>query len=202
MHLVVGLGNPGRRYVETRHNAGFLVIDRLGSRWNAPCDRPMFGALVDNALVNNCPAVLAKPQQFMNRSGHAVSSVSGFYKIDVSDIVVVHDDVDLPLGRVKVKSGGGHGGHKGVRDITQTLGNNGFVRVRFGVSRPPPGWDTADYVLQKWNDDEREQLGGAIERAADAVEAVLRSGVTQAMNDFNSQVETVEGPASDSGNLD
>ncbi|MBT3217674.1 MAG: aminoacyl-tRNA hydrolase [Proteobacteria bacterium] len=196
MHLVVGLGNPGPRYVDTRHNAGFLVIDRLGSRWNASCDKSMFGALVDKALVNSCSAVLAKPQKFMNRSGHPVSSVRGYYKIEVSDIVVVHDDVDLPLGRIKVKSGGGHGGHKGVRDITQQLGNSEFVRIRFGVSRPPEGWDTADYVLQKWNDDDSELLGGAIERAADAVEAVLRAGVKQAMNDFNSRVETVEGPTS------
>jgi len=190
MHLVLGLGNPGAKYRRTRHNAGFLVVDRLANRWGARLDRAQFGALVDRARVGGSDAILAKPQKFMNLSGQAATSLRGYYKVDSADVVVVHDDVDIPFGDVRVKAGGGHGGHNGLRDIQAKMGTNDFVRVRFGVSRPPPGWETANYVLGNWHDDEVEQLDELVDRAADAVEAVLRDGTKRAMNDTNGRANT------------
>ena len=185
MHLVLGLGNPGAKYARTRHNAGFLVADRLAVRWGARIERRQFGALVDKTRCGAADAILAKPQKFMNLSGESATSLRGYYKVDIGDMVVVHDDVDIPFGDVRVKSGGGHGGHNGLRDIQAKLGSNDFVRVRFGVSRPPAGWETANYVLGNWRDDETEQLDELVDRAADAVESVLRDGTKRAMNDIN-----------------
>ena len=122
MHLVLGLGNPGAKYRRTRHNAGFLVVDRLANRWGARLDRAQFGALVDRARVGGSDAILAKPQKFMNLSGQAATSLRGYYKVDSADVVVVHDDVDIPFGDVRVKAGGGHGGHNGLRDIQAKMG--------------------------------------------------------------------------------
>jgi PTH1 family peptidyl-tRNA hydrolase len=140
--------------------------------------------------VGGSDAILAKPQKFMNLSGQAATSLRGYYKVDSADVVVVHDDVDIPFGDVRVKAGGGHGGHNGLRDIQAKMGTNDFVRVRFGVSRPPPGWETANYVLGNWHDDEVEQLDELVDRAADAVEAVLRDGTKRAMNDTNGRANT------------
>lgn len=198
MHLVLGLGNPGRRYEETRHNAGFLVVDRLAERWNGPCDTKQLGALVGKVRVGSEAAVLAKPQSFMNLSGQPAVSLRGYYKVDNAHVVVVHDDVDLDFGDVRVKTGGGHGGHNGLRDLNQKIGSD-YVRVRFGVSRPPPEWDTADYVLGKWTAVEASELDEVVDRAADAVEAVLRDGATAAMNAFN--VRSRRGSGSPEGRI-
>lgn len=173
MHLVVGLGNPGRRYANTRHNAGFLVVDRLASRWGASLSKKQFKAEVGSVRIGTNSAVLCKPQTFMNLSGESVTSLRGYYKVDPSHVLVVHDDVDLPFGDVRVKSGGGHGGHNGLRDISKRIGP-AYGRVRFGVGRPPSGWDTADYVLGPWSRDESSQLDDAVDRAADAVELALQ----------------------------
>jgi len=185
--LVVGLGNPGGRYARTRHNAGFMVIDRLAQRWGASVERKQFKALVDRARVGTADVVLCKPQTFMNLSGDAVASLRGYYKVDPEEVLVVHDDVDLDLGDVRLKKGGGHGGHNGLRDLQKKLGTNGFGRVRFGVSRPPTGWDTADYVLARFSDDEARQLEDSIDRAADAVEAALAEGLQGAMQRVNTR---------------
>lgn len=184
MHLVIGLGNPGRKYEGTRHNAGFLVVDRLANRAGEPVSSKQYGALVGKALIGGRPAVLAKPQSFMNLSGQPAASLKGYYKAEVTDIVVVHDDLDVPYGQIKVKQGGGHAGHNGLRDLSKRIGAD-YVRVRFGVGRPPEGWDSADYVLGRWSGPQQDQLDSSVDRAADAVEAVLRDGVVSAMNTFN-----------------
>jgi len=186
VHLVIGLGNPGRRYDRTRHNAGFLVVDRLAERSGDAVTTKQLGALVGKARLGGRSAVLAKPQSFMNLSGQPAASLRGYYKVDNDAIVVIHDDVDLPFGDVRVKKGGGHGGHNGLRDINKRLGND-YARVRFGVGRPPEGWDTADYVLGKWTGEEQDLLDGVVDRAADAVEAVLRDGTVAAMNTYNAR---------------
>lgn len=185
MYLVVGLGNPERRYERTKHNVGFLVIDRLADRVRASVTRKELGALVERAPVAGLPAVLAKPQSYMNLSGQPVASLRGFYKVPVEAIVVVHDDLDIPFGDVRVKLGGGHGGHNGLRDIQARLGGNNFVRVRVGIGRPPAGWDVAEYVLSKWSAAEEVGLDQLVNIAADAVESVLTLGVKQAMNTVN-----------------
>lgn len=185
MHLVLGLGNPGARYERTRHNAGFLVVDRLAERHKATVARKQFGALVDQAQVAGTPVVLAKPQGFMNLSGQPAASLRGFYKVEDPEMIVVHDDVDLPFGDVRLKQGGGHGGHNGLRDLVDKLGTASFVRVRVGVGRPPEGWDTADWVLAAWAPAESAELPAVVDRASDAVEAVVREGVGPAMNHTN-----------------
>ena len=186
MHLVVGLGNPGGRYAQTRHNAGFLVIDRLAQRWSAPTSRNQFKAKVGTARIRDVSAVLCKPQTFMNLSGEAVVSLKGYYKVDSEEVLVIHDDVDLPFGDIRLKRGGGHGGHNGLRDISKRVGPS-YSRVRFGVSRPPAGWDTADYVLGSWTRAEADGLDDAVERAADAVESVLSDGLEAAMQHVNTR---------------
>ncbi|TNE86764.1 MAG: aminoacyl-tRNA hydrolase [Deltaproteobacteria bacterium] len=196
MHLVLGLGNPGRRYERTRHNVGFVVVDRLAERWGENIEKKQFGALVGSALIGRSPAVLCKPQSFMNLSGQPAASLKGFYKVQNEAIVVVHDELDLPFGEVRIKKGGGHAGHNGLRDLQQKLGGNDFIRIRVGITRPPQGWDVADYVLGKWSSSEESSLGEVVERACDAVEAVLADGVTAAMNTFNTRSERAEQAAS------
>ncbi len=190
MHLVVGLGNPGSRYAQNRHNVGFRVAERLASRVGARVDKKLFGALVGDLQLAGKKATVAMPQQYMNVSGQAAASLIGYYKVASADLVVVHDDMDLPLGRLRVRVGGGHGGHNGVRDIQRTCGAD-FVRVRMGVARPPPEWNPADYVLANFLPDEEPVVDSMVDAAVDAVESVVRDGVTITMNRFNaSRVES------------
>jgi PTH1 family peptidyl-tRNA hydrolase len=184
LHLVVGLGNPGARYARTRHNVGFLAIERLAQRWAIAVERKLFGALAGDGAVAGHKALLAMPQQYMNVSGQATGSLMGFYKVPLANLLVIHDDMDLPYGRLRLRLGGGHGGHNGIRDIQRLLGND-FVRVRVGVGRPPAPMDPADYVLGTWTPSEAAQLDPLLDTTADAVEAVLREGLTPAMNRFN-----------------
>jgi PTH1 family peptidyl-tRNA hydrolase len=184
--LVVGLGNPGKRYRGNRHNVGFMVVDALAAserdvEWRSSA---RFSAEVAKGLLAGQRVVLAKPQTFMNLSGRSVGPLAGFYGISVNHIVVVHDDVDLELGRLRVKAGGGDGGHKGVRSMTQDLGGPGFVRVRFGIGRPQVG-EVTDFVLQNFDPDQRDALEEGIGRAAEAVCTVMTSGLKEAMNRYN-----------------
>jgi PTH1 family peptidyl-tRNA hydrolase len=183
--LVVGLGNPGPRYASTRHNAGFLVVDllaeRIGGRFRAHRGR---ADLVEGRLAG-APVVLAKPRSFMNESGGPIVAVSRFYKVPVSRLAVVHDDLDLPFGALRLKRGGGDGGHNGLRSATSALGSREYARVRFGIGRPPGRQDPADYVLRDFSAAERKELGYLVDRAADAVEALLADGLESAQNKFN-----------------
>jgi PTH1 family peptidyl-tRNA hydrolase len=183
--LVVGLGNPGPSYAATRHNAGFLVVDliaaRIGSRFKAHKGR----ADVVEARLGGVPAVLAKPRSYMNDSGGPVVSVARFYKVPAERIVIVHDDLDLPYGTVRLKLGGGDGGHNGLRSATAALGTNEYLRVRFGIGRPPGRQDPADFVLRDFSSTERKDLDFHIDRAADAVEALVTHGLDAAQNEFN-----------------
>lgn len=186
--LVVGLGNPGPRYATTRHNAGFLVVDllaeRIGGRFKAP--RAVGGrAEVLEGRVGALPVVLAKPRSFMNESGGPVVSVARFYKISIERIIVAHDELDLPYGALRLKRGGGDGGHNGLRSLTAALGSPDYLRVRFGIGRPPGRQDPADYVLRDFSAVERKDLAFHVDRAADAVEALLADGLDAAQNVYN-----------------
>ncbi len=185
MRFVAGLGNPGGKYKETRHNVGFLVLDELGRRWGCEIGKPQFGALVGQAAVHNESTVFMKPQQFMNRSGLPVRSIVSYFKESVEALIVVHDDVDLAFGQIRVKQGGGHGGHNGLRDLDRHMDSRDYVRVRVGIGRPPENWDTADYVLGRWASSERDVLDGHVGKAADAVEHILVHGLVDAQNHFN-----------------
>lgn len=186
MWLVIGLGNPGRRYAETRHNVGFRAVDALVSRWGGSAPRDQLGARVSTATLGGDRVVLAMPQGFMNCSGPPAASLRGWYKVTNEQVVVVHDDLDLPFGQIRVRRDGGHGGHNGLRDLHQHLGPD-YVRVRVGISRPPPSWDPADYVLAPFSPEEQATLPEVIGRAADAVETVCTAGLVPAMNRFNTR---------------
>jgi PTH1 family peptidyl-tRNA hydrolase len=183
--LVVGLGNPGPRYAATRHNAGFFVVDLLAERMGGSFKAHKARAEVLEGRLAGQPVVLAKPRSYMNESGGPIVAVSRFYKIPVEQIVVVHDELDLPYGTLRLKRGGGEGGHNGVRSTTVALGSKEYVRVRFGIGRPPGRQDPADFVLREFIAAERADLPFLVDRAADAVEAVISKGVEAAQNEFN-----------------
>ena len=182
--LVVGLGNPGPRYAGTRHNAGFLVVDLLAERMGGRFPRRGLCDVMEGRLAG-APVVLAKPRAYMNESGGPIVAVSRFYKVPVDRLTVVHDDLDLPFGTLRVKRGGGDGGHNGLRSATAALGSREYARVRFGIGRPPGRQDPADYVLRDFSAAERKDLGYLVDRAADAVEALLSEGLEAAQNAFN-----------------
>ena len=174
-YLVVGLGNPGPAYAATRHNVGFMVVDllaeRMSSRFKAHKGR---ADVVEGRLVG-VPVVLAKPKCYMNESGGPVASIRDFFKVPVERIVVIHDDLDLPYGTLRLKRGGGDGGHNGLRSVTSALGSREYLRVRLGIGRPPGRMDPADYVLRAVRRGRGRELPFHVDRAADAVEALLRT---------------------------
>ena len=190
-HLVVGLGNPEPRYQNNRHNVGFMVVDRLADDERIDVARQKFKGLLGTGRVGDTPAVLLKPQTFMNLSGRSVAPASKFYDIELQQIVVVHDEIDLPFGTLRLKAGGGHAGHNGLRSMVAELGGNDFIRLRVGVGRPQHG-EVANYVLSDFDQDERPWLPDLLERAADAVRATLRDGVRKAMNQTNKKSDTQE----------
>jgi PTH1 family peptidyl-tRNA hydrolase len=187
MKIIVGLGNPGKKYERTRHNAGFLVVDALARSLRFDLSQEKYHALVGKGRIGKEDVLLAKPQTYMNESGRSVGSIMRYTSAAAPDLIVVHDDLDLPLGAVRVKSGGGHGGHNGLRSIIDHLGAPDFIRVRVGIGRPSPGRDAADYVLSPFSPEERAVAEEAFGRAADAIEAILADGLTKAMNAFNTK---------------
>jgi peptidyl-tRNA hydrolase, PTH1 family len=192
--VVVGLGNHGRRYGPTRHNVGFRVVDRLARRWDASVSREAHRALIGEARRHGERVLLVKPQTYMNESGAAVASVQRFYRVEAGRLVVVHDDVDIDVGRVRVRTGGRAGGNNGVQSIIDTLGETGFLRVKVGVGRPTTGPVPASWVLDVPPPDEVTRLDGAEERAADAVELLITEGPDRAMNRINQREAPHGGP--------
>jgi peptidyl-tRNA hydrolase, PTH1 family len=183
--LVVGLGNPGPGYAGNRHNCGFMTADVLAERMGARFSRDRSRALAAAGRLAGVPVTLAKPQSFMNLSGGPVAALRSFYKIPAERIVVVHDDLDLPFGVLRLKQGGGDGGHNGLRSVTASLGTRDYLRVRIGIGRPPGRMDPADFVLHDFSPAERKFLPGVLEGAADAVELLLARGLAAAQNEFH-----------------
>ena len=183
--LVVGLGNPGPKYESTRHNIGFMALDRLAARSLLRVETAKFkGAFATGTLSGQDVAYL-KPQTFMNLSGDSVQRAASFFDVAAESIIVVHDELDLPCGTVRLKQGGGHGGHNGLRDLIQKLGSREFVRVRMGIDRPPGRGDVTGWVLGPFAKREEPLRDEMIEVACDAVEAIVSEGITLAQNRFN-----------------
>lgn len=181
--LVVGLGNPGPRYETTRHNVGFLVADILADRIGAGFKvHKKSGAEVTTGRLGGRSVVLAKPRTYMNESGRHVGPLAKFYSIAPADIVVIHDELDIDFGRIRLKFSGGEGGHNGLKSVASALGTKDFQRVRIGVGRPPGRQDPAAFVLENFNSKERPELGTILEQAADATELLLQNGVEAAQN--------------------
>lgn len=185
--LIVGLGNPGREYQGNRHNAGFRLLNHLAERLGVTFSRLESKSLVTKADYLGHRLILAKPQTYMNLSGQAVESLVRFYKIPLSQMMVVFDDVDLPFGALRLRPAGGSGGQKGMQSILEKLGTQEFPRLRIGIDQPPGRMDAADYVLQDFSKKEAELLPGVLDRAADAVLTYVREGLEVAMNQYNPQ---------------
>lgn len=184
--LIVCLGNPGDKYEGTRHNVGFMVADELGDRGNFPIQRLKYRALTQTATIGGCQALVMKPVTFMNLSGESVGEAARFYKIPADHVLVVSDDVSLPVGKLRIRTGGSAGGHNGLKNIIQHLGTDQFPRVKVGVGQKPhPDYDMADWVLGKFQGEDKKAIDAAVARAADAVECYLKEGATKAMNRFN-----------------
>ncbi len=184
--LVAGLGNPGSQYENTRHNVGFLVLDELGERGEFPIQRLRFHALTNTAVVGGQGVLVMKPTTYMNLSGEAVGEAARFYKLPADHVLVISDDVDLPLGKLRIRKGGSAGGHNGLKSIIQHLGTDQFPRLKVGVgAKPHPDYDMADWVLGKLQREDKKVMDAAVKRAADAVECLLREGPDKAMNRFN-----------------
>ncbi len=185
--LVVGLGNPGQRYEQNRHNVGFQVVDLLARRWQSIFTPWKGKSFVASCVRQGFKVILLKPQVFMNLSGESVSTLVRFYRLELNNLLLVYDDLDLPTGVIRLRPGGGAGGHKGVKSVIAALGSQQFPRLRVGIGRPPGRLEPAAYVLQNFSRAEEEIMGVTRELAADAVESWLREGLEQAMNNFNAQ---------------
>lgn len=187
MKLIVGLGNPGSEYARTRHNAGFMVVDRLAAR-HAPAEpaRSRFNGLVVECPIRGVKSLLLKPMTYMNRSGHSIVQAIAFYKLEArTDVLVVVDDVALPCGSIRLKPGGSAGGHNGLADIERALGTAEYPRLRVGIDAKPPVMALHDYVLGRFTDEQAAALAPAVEKACDASELFITAGLEAAMNRFN-----------------
>ncbi|MHC4445365.1 MAG: aminoacyl-tRNA hydrolase [Planctomycetota bacterium] len=184
MNLIVGLGNPGRKYADTRHNTGFRVIEELAGRWHVDLSRRRFDGLIGRGVIGSGQVLLLEPMTYMNRSGGSVREALGFYKMGLSDLLVVVDDLALPLGRLRIRSKGSGGGHNGLIDIVEELGSENFARIRIGIGWVDGG-QAVNHVLGPFTPEEEAIINPAICRSADAVESWIFDGIEAAMNKFN-----------------
>jgi PTH1 family peptidyl-tRNA hydrolase len=184
-YLIVGLGNPGREYRENRHNVGFMLMDWLAVKLNARFTRLQSKALVASAVHNERKIILAKPQTFMNLSGQSVQGLIHFYKLPLTNLLVAHDDLDLPTGTIRIRPDGGSAGQKGMTSILERFGTDEFPRLRLGIGRPPGQMQAPDYVLQDFSDGEMSVISETLNRAVDAVLTFVTEGLDAAMNKYN-----------------
>jgi PTH1 family peptidyl-tRNA hydrolase len=187
--LLVGFGNPGREYINTRHNIGFMLIDRLAVRLNAHGMKLQSKAIVMSALYEERKVILAKPQTYMNLSGQSVQGLLHFYKLPPENLLVAHDDLDLPFGTLRIRPAGGPGGQRGMASTIEQLGTKEFPRLRLGIGRPPGRMDPKDYVLQDFSKDDIKLLPEVLDRAADAALEFVIKGLNTAMNKYNGSIE-------------
>ncbi len=184
--LLAGLGNPGSKYQWTRHNIGFMVVDRLAHHTGASLTKKAFEGLYGDTACWGERLHLLKPQTYMNLSGRSVSSALRFHKLSIEDMVIIHDDLDIPFGQIKIKKGGGHGGHNGLRSLIQELGGADFIRVRVGIGRPVHG-DSADYVLSPFSREEMAELSGLLDRIVDCLHLLVTEDFPKTMSLYNNK---------------
>ncbi len=189
-YLLIGLGNPGREYKDTRHNIGFMLIDHVAVRLNARGMRLQSKAIVISALHEERKIILAKPQTYMNLSGQSVQGLLHFYKIPFENLLVAHDDLDLPFGTIRIRPTGGPGGQRGMASTIEKLGTKDFPRLRLGIGRPPGRMDAKDYVLQDFSKDDITLLPEILDRGVDAALTFVTRGLNAAMNKFNGSIES------------
>ncbi|MGH7767022.1 MAG: aminoacyl-tRNA hydrolase [Candidatus Binatia bacterium] len=185
MKVVVGLGNPGKKYERSRHNLGFSVMDRLADKNRVAVTRKKYESLIGEWNRDGEKVLLVKPQTFMNRSGQALRSLLRYLPVEAEDLIVIHDDLDLPFGRIRIRQQGSAGGNRGMLSVLEALGDRPFIRLRIGIGRPPPAVDPADFVLQSFSPDETGRLDDVTARAVEAVQCLLDEGARRAMEKFN-----------------
>jgi PTH1 family peptidyl-tRNA hydrolase len=193
MHLIVGLGNPGSDYAKTRHNAGFLLVEKLAAQWKASwTNERKFSARVARGENNRKKFLLAEPQTFMNLSGETVGALVKFYQLPLTQLIIAVDDADLPLGEIRLRPGGGSAGHHGIESVTQHLGSREFARLRIGIGRRDGTREITNFVLGKFEKDENVVLEKVLERAASQIECWLDAGLQKAMSQFNGTISPTE----------
>ncbi|MEW5725465.1 MAG: aminoacyl-tRNA hydrolase [Thermodesulfobacteriota bacterium] len=185
MRLIVGLGNPGRQYLATRHNVGFAALEVLARLHGVSLGLMRFDSLIGRGRLHGTDVLLALPQTYMNLSGGAVKKIVAYFRVGLADLLVLHDDLDIESGRIKVAAGGGAGGHKGVASIIAALGSEEFARIRIGIGRPPAGWETESYVLGRFSPEEAELMDKVLASAARAAEVFVTEGVAAAQAQYN-----------------
>ncbi len=185
--VIVGLGNPGKKYENTRHNVGFSAIDVLSAKFGIKVNRLKHKALTGDGIIKGERVILVKPQTFMNLSGESIYEIAEWYRLPMENLIVIYDDVDLPVGTIRIRPKGSSGTHNGMRSVIYQLRSDEFPRIRIGIGKAPEEWDLADYVLSKFNAEERAEVAKSIERAAEASAAIIHSGVEAAMNLYNGE---------------
>ena len=187
MYLMIGLGNPGSRYARTRHNIGFMVLEKIAAQWKISLTQKSFDALWNRGKINNVGVLLAMPQTYMNLSGKSVGRLMAYYKVDIDHVIVIHDDLDLPFGTIRLKKGGGDAGHKGLKSVITALGSADFLRIRMGIGKPADKAGVENYVLQKFNQEEQGVLPESIQLAAEAAADIVISGMQQATAKYHTK---------------
>ena len=188
-YLLIGLGNPGREYRDSRHNVGFMLVDRIAIRLNARGMKVQSKAITTTAMYEDRKLILAKPQTYMNLSGQSVQGLIHFYKLPLTNVLIAHDDLDIPFGTIRIRPGGGPGGQRGMASTIEQLGTKDFPRLRIGIGRPPGRMDPSAYVLQDFTREEMKFLSEIIDRAADAALEFVVNGLDKAMNKYNGSIE-------------
>lgn len=192
MYIIVGLGNPGKEYEGTRHNVGFLVLEKLAAKENISVLEKKHKAIIGKGMVAGVKCVLAKPQTYMNLSGESVRQLIDYYKVDeTSELIVISDDISLEPGQIRIRKKGSAGGHNGLKNIIANLGHDSFIRVKMGVGEKPRGWDLVDYVLGRFSKNDREAVEEAADRAVEAIRTIIADGPDAAMNRFNAVKKAV-----------
>ena len=189
MILIAGLGNPGRSYRSNRHNVGFMLLDRLSARLDAHFSRKAFNAIIAETRFENTKLILAKPQTMMNLSGRSIAPLAAYYKLESDQMMIAYDEIDLEFGQIRIRPGGGAGGHNGMRSIIELLGHTDFPRMRLGVGRPPGRMEAATYVLRDFSESEAESLNQFLDRALECLVQFLSVGLEASMNSCNPKLE-------------
>ncbi|NMB43663.1 MAG: aminoacyl-tRNA hydrolase [Clostridiales bacterium] len=189
MYIIVGLGNPGRKYIGTRHNIGFDAITRISDDFNISLNINKHKAICGAGFIGGEKVLLAQPQTYMNLSGESVRALADFYKVSPENIIVIYDDINLEVGQLRIRKSGSAGGHNGIKNIIQHLGTQDFPRIRIGVGQKPQEWDLVDYVLSKFSDEENKVLRHALKNASDATKVLIDEDITAAMNIYNRKID-------------
>ena len=193
MYIIIGLGNPGRKYIGTRHNIGFDAVTRISDDFNISLNTHKHKGICGTGFIGGEKVILAQPQTYMNLSGESVRALVDFYKVSPQDIIVIYDDVNLDVGQLRIRKSGSAGGHNGIKSIIQHLGTQDFPRIRIGVGKKPSEWDLVDYVLSKFSDGENKILRDSLKDTSDAAKTLVGEGITEAMNIYNRRKDVGEG---------